>query len=47
MPRNEKWTMGKKWEKTYYMETKQNATKKPMGQWGNQEGNLKNSWNKW
>ena len=26
-------------KKTDYMETKQHATKKPMGQWGNQEGN--------
>jgi len=25
-------------KKTYYMETKQHATKKPMSQWGNQEG---------
>ena len=26
-------------KKIYYMETKQHATKKPMGQLGNQEGN--------
>ena len=26
-------------KKTGYMETKKHATKKPMGQWGNQEGN--------
>ena len=26
-------------KKTNYMETKQHATKKPMGRWGNQEGN--------
>ena len=24
------------------METKQHTSKKPMGQWGNQKGNLKN-----
>ena len=29
------------------METKQHATKKPKGQWGNQEGNLKKPWEKW
>ena len=28
---------GKKWEKKNYMETKKHATKKTMGQWGNQE----------
>ena len=28
-------------EKKNYMETKQHATEKPMGQWGNQKGNLK------
>ena len=32
--------------KTYYMETKQHATKKPMGQRGNQGGNLKISQDK-
>ena len=26
-------------KKTNYMETKQHATKKQVGQWGNQEGN--------
>ena len=29
----------KKWEKTDHMETKQDATKKPVGQQGNQNGN--------
>ena len=37
-------------KKTNYMKTKQHATKKKkkktMGQWGNQEGNLKIPWNK-
>ena len=31
----------KKWENTYYMVTKQHATKKSMGQLRNQERNLK------
>ena len=29
------------------METEQHATKRPMGQGGNQEGNLKIPWDKW
>ena len=29
------------------METKQHASKKLMGQWGNQEGNLKIPRDKW
>ena len=29
----------KKWENTDYTEAKQHVLKKPMGQWGNQEGN--------
>ena len=37
----------KKWEKTYYMETKKHATKNPMCQWGNQEGTWKIPWDKW
>ena len=31
----------KKWEKTDYMENQQHATKKTIGQWGNQKGNKK------
>lgn len=27
--------------KTHYMETKQHATKNPMGKWGNEERNEK------
>ena len=34
-------------EKTDYMETEQHATKRPMGQGGNQKGNLKIPWDKW
>ena len=34
-------------KKNDYMETKQHATKKPMGQWWNQRGNLKIPRNKW
>ena len=30
-----------KWEKPYYMEAKQYATKNPVDQWGKQRGNLK------
>ena len=29
------------------METKQHATKKPMGQWINQRGKQKIPWDKW
>ena len=39
-------TQEKKLEKKNYMKTKQYATIKPMGQWGNQKGNLKILWDK-
>ena len=34
-------------KKPDYMETKQHATKKQMGQWGNQKGNSKIPQDKW
>ena len=34
-------------KKTHYMETKQHAIKRPMGQWGNPKGNLKIPPDKW
>ena len=34
-------------KKTDYMETKKHATKKPIGQWLNQKGNLNVPWDKW
>ena len=37
----------KKWEKNDYTEPEQYPTKNPMGQWGNQRGNLKILWDKW
>ena len=40
-------TTGNKWEKTDYMETKQHATKRQVGQWENQKGNSKISWDIW